>query len=169
MLAARGIIGIAFGFTSCVIPIYSEELALPQVEGALSILSCVVEILGEFIGSVIVGIFAPNNPYGEQWRWMFAVPAIIATMHFFAFLFMPESPRWLLQVGRAPEALEILKRLRSGDAHEEFHEIQARIVEAATTRAPFFPYPDLGHKILGWIRVLMRVSCYQWAIDVSLP
>lgn len=120
-------------------------------------LSSVVQVVGQFIGSVIVGALAPNDSTGEQWRWMFAVPAILAAIHFVAFLFMPESPRWLVEVGRAPEAFEILKRLRTGDSQVEFDEIQAQILEAATTRAPFFPYPDLGHRILAWIHILMRV------------
>ena len=52
-----------------------------------------------------------------------AVPSILQTI---GFIFMPESPRWLIRRGRYQQSFEILKKIRHHecDVNEEFHAIR---------------------------------------------
>lgn len=47
---------------------------------------------------------------------MLGVAAIPALIQFVGFIFMPESPRWLIQKGQHAEAKSVLQRLRGPDA-----------------------------------------------------
>lgn len=59
--------------------------------------------------------------------YMFGVAAIPAVIQFIGFLFLPESPRYLVSVGKADEALVVLQRLRGAtyDAKPELDAIKA--------------------------------------------
>ena len=46
-----------------------------------------------------------------NWRWMLGVEALPAIFYFFALLFVPESPRWLVMRGRTRDALDIMEQV----------------------------------------------------------
>lgn len=86
-------------------------------------------ILASWIG---LGFFYMEN--GANWRIPLALQALPAII-LVAFLpWMPESPRWLAFVKRAPEALDVLKRLHYSQedpsfivAREEAYQIVAQV------------------------------------------
>jgi hypothetical protein len=45
---------------------------------------------------------------------MLGFAALPALAQFIGFYYMPESPRWLVEVGRMIEAEDVLRRLREG-------------------------------------------------------
>lgn len=55
---------------------------------------------------------------------MLGIAAVPAITQFLGFIFLPESPRWLIKRGRYQQAYEILKRLRRSDIEEEFESIK---------------------------------------------
>lgn len=50
---------------------------------------------------------------------MLAFAAVPALLQFIGFLFMPESPRWLVSRGRIDEAYEVIKNIGGGDENAE--------------------------------------------------
>jgi len=59
-----------------------------------------------FFSNYILVSVGDNN-----WRWMLAVMGVPALFFFVTLLFIPESPRWLVQKGRKTEAYSILERI----------------------------------------------------------
>ena len=63
------------------------------------------------------------------WRWMFWVMIIPSLAFFFALLFIPESPRFLVASRKKEKALAVLKKLMGADeAQIKVNEIEASLV-----------------------------------------
>jgi putative MFS transporter len=75
--------------------------------------------------------------FDTGWRWMLASATVPAVLIVLARLGTPESPRWLLKVGRGDEANEVLRKVFGpgvsiADLPEEVHE-NLRIKELITS------------------------------------
>lgn len=67
-------------------------------------------------------------------RFMLGIAALPALVRFVAFFFLPESPRWLVGVGKVVKARGVLRRLRGGqNVEKELQEIREDIEQS--TRA----------------------------------
>jgi SP family arabinose:H+ symporter-like MFS transporter len=75
----------------------------------------------------------------DSWRWMFATAAVPSVALFIALFFVPESPRWLVEQGRSPEAFAILTRVNGAAvAGEELKTIEETVAEEKGTIAELF-------------------------------
>ncbi len=105
LIVARGLLGIAIGFTSVTAPVYVSELAPPASRGML---------IGLYQFALTLGIaFADLAGYwlaGQHaWRWMFGIGAVPAALFVVLILTLPESPRWLFAQNRIAEAQSVLR------------------------------------------------------------
>jgi SP family arabinose:H+ symporter-like MFS transporter len=96
-------------------PIYIAELAPAEKRGRLGTLFQLGIVTGIFLTLFINawiqgrGDEAWNTARG--WRWMLGAEVAPAALLLGLLAFVPESPRWLLQAGREPEARRILEGL----------------------------------------------------------
>ena len=122
-VAARVLGGMAVGTASMLSPLYIAEIAPPARRGqlvAINQLTIVVGILVAFFSNYLLVDIGPNN-----WRWMFGAEAVPALCFFGALFLVPESPRWLVQQGRAQEARSVLQRVRGlSNVENEMAEIR---------------------------------------------
>lgn len=121
-MIGRLIAGFSIGLLSTVVSLYQSELAPPDRRGAL------VSIYQLMVSAGI--LFATWLDYAlvmqdSGWRIAIALQAIPAVVLMAGTIFMPRSPRWLVQQGRTDEALEVLYSLRESDgtANDELQEI----------------------------------------------
>jgi len=132
LLAARVLGGLAIGSASLVVPLYIAEIAPANVRGrlvTLNQLAIVSGILVAFISNFLLAKLAQDN-----WRWMFGLGAVPAVALCASLLWIPESPRWLLQRGQRARASVTLQRISPGiDAERALTEIdEALSVESGT-------------------------------------
>ncbi len=120
----RIIAGIAVGAASMLAPIYIAELAPPKHRGKLVSLNLFAIFLGQ--SSAFYSNFFLRDFGGDaNWRWMLAVMAVPSFLLFIFLLFVPESPRWLVEKSKIPAAMAILTRVNGpAEAQREFGEIQ---------------------------------------------
>jgi SP family arabinose:H+ symporter-like MFS transporter len=130
-LAARFISGLGIGASSMICPVYIAELAPAARRGRLGSLFQLGIVAGIFITLFInamiqgLGDEAWNTTRG--WRWMMGAEVAPAGLLFGLLFFVPESPRWLIQAGRAAEARGVLEKI-GGSKHAEQEIIAVREV-----------------------------------------
>jgi sugar porter (SP) family MFS transporter len=105
LFIARGLLGIAVGFTSVTAPVYVSELAPPQSRGMLIGLYQFALTLGIALADLVGYWFAAS----QGWRWMFGFGLVPAVLFLFMVLTVPESPRWLFVQNKLAEAESVLK------------------------------------------------------------
>ena len=68
---------------------------------------------------------------------MLGIAAVPAILQFIGFIFMPESPRWLISKGKYDNAKEVLQRVRGSNANidEEFQAIKTNCEEVEREQA----------------------------------
>ncbi|MBN2651430.1 MAG: sugar porter family MFS transporter [Spirochaetales bacterium] len=132
----RVIGGLAVGAASVVAPAYISEVAPAKYRGTLSSVQQIAIITGLFIAFLSNYLIAGHAGGSvkefalgfEAWRWMFWIELIPAIFFFFALLFIPESPRFLVAMGKKEKALKILDRLIGDEAANKLRDIDNSLV-----------------------------------------
>ena len=135
LLVGRLQVGAGIGLASMSVPMYISESAPPNYRGFLVTCNNLVITFGQFFAACVCGFFSKLEPDG--WKYMLGLAGIPAFLQFVGFLFMPESPRWLVSKGKLEKAREVLKKIRANtsiDPDEELEEIK-RAVEMEETTA----------------------------------
>src|SRR4051812_23186541 len=108
-LISRLIGGLAIGAASVVAPMYIAEISPGHLRGrlvAVNQLNVVLGILLSFISNYLIAQWVSDQ---TAWRWMLGIVAVPSAIFFFLIFGIPESPRWLVRVGRLEEARAVLK------------------------------------------------------------
>jgi SP family arabinose:H+ symporter-like MFS transporter len=137
IFVARFWAGIAMGAATLIAPLYIAEVAPARTRGRLVTLNQLAIVSGILIGFMInyeLAKVARGN-----WRLMFGVGAVPALALCVSLIWVPESPRWLLQRGRRTQALSVLRRISPGHAVENaLGEISKAIQEETGTYRELF-------------------------------
>lgn len=115
LVSFRFVLGIAVGGASTLVPMYLSEVAPAEMRGTLSSLNQLMIMSGIFLAYVTN--YAWSGMY-HGWRIMLAAAAVPAAILFIGGLFLPESPRFLVRVGKVDQARDVLGQLRSADEVE---------------------------------------------------
>lgn len=128
-LAARFISGLGIGTSSMICPVYIAEVAPAAKRGRLGSLFQFGIVLGIFLTLFVnarvqsLGDEAWNAASG--WRWMLGAEVLPALSLMLLLFFVPESPRWLIQMNREREARSTLEKIAGpGGADEEITAVQ---------------------------------------------
>lgn len=116
MIAGRSIVGLAIGAGSFVAPLYIAELAPAPFRGRLVTLNVLFVTMGQVLAYVVGWAFVQWGDEITGWRWIVGLGAVPAALQVFVMLFMPETPRWLVMIGRHDEARKVLNKVFGGGA-----------------------------------------------------
>ncbi len=132
LVLARILGGFGIGFASAISVSYISECAPPAIRGRLGSLYQLFTILG-ICATFYINYGVANSGTYEWgldvgWRWMLGYGTIPGILFMILLFFIPESPRYLIQVGKEKEAYEILKRINGEEiAKKEAKEIRESI------------------------------------------
>jgi sugar porter (SP) family MFS transporter len=126
--AARLLGGVAIGIASTLSPLYIAEISPAQKRGMLVSLNQLAIVTGILLSYSVNYLLTGAGE--ANWRYMFAAAAIPSLAFLLTLLFIPESPRWLVQKGREQEAEHFLVQMVGPRAaSEEMEAIRAAISE----------------------------------------
>ncbi|KDR76257.1 hypothetical protein GALMADRAFT_139982 [Galerina marginata CBS 339.88] len=153
IFGGRFVTGLGVGSLSMAVPLYNAEIAPPEVRGSLVALQQLAITFGILIsfwidfGTNYIG-GTGSGQHEAAWRIPLTLQLLPAIILGVGILFMPFSPRWLVNQGRDDEALQVLSAARrlppdSDLVQIEFLEIRAQyLFEKETSEIMFPQYQD---------------------------
>jgi sugar porter (SP) family MFS transporter len=121
IVLGRFLLGLGVGLASMIVPLYIAEIAPAARRGALVSLNQLMITIGILLSYIVGVIFTPI----EGWRYMFGVALIPALVLGIGMFRLPESPRWLFNVGQTEKSRAVLGLSRSQEEVElEFREME---------------------------------------------
>ncbi|KAL9071813.1 MAG: hypothetical protein Q9157_005324 [Trypethelium eluteriae] len=145
MLVGRIIAGWAVGLMSMSVPVYQAECAHPKTRGL--IVGLTQQMIGVgFIVSTWIGYGCNHAPdtSSVQWRFPLAFQVLPSLMLLVGLIWLPESPRYLIEIGKEEEAMRVFRKLHHDGSNEEW--IQSEFLEIKTTITE-----EKAISVLGWL------------------
>ena len=137
--------GIGIGLASALSPMYIAEITPSRIRGRFVSLNQMTIVIGILIAQVVNLLIADKVPEGASdsfiaaswngqmgWRWMFWACGVPSTLFFLFTFSIPESPRWLLKVGKSEAAFPVLEKIGGKEyAQQEVDSIKASLSDAS--------------------------------------
>ncbi|GAA6055730.1 hypothetical protein JCM3770_001040, partial [Rhodotorula araucariae] len=129
MVFGRILSGFGVGFLSMCVPVYQSEISPAENRGRLGCIEFTGNVIG-YASSVWIDYFCSYITSDLSWRIPLLMQSVIGVVLALGTLFLPESPRWLLDTDQDEEGMGVLADLHGdGDpederAQEEFREIK---------------------------------------------
>ncbi|KAJ7030473.1 hypothetical protein C8F04DRAFT_1113800 [Mycena alexandri] len=147
----RFITGLGVGSLSMAVPLYNSEISPPEVRGSLVSLQQLAITFGIMVSFWIdYGTnFIGGNGAGQKeaaWRIPLGLQLVPAIILGIGIIFMPFSPRWLVNQGRDDEALVVLSRARGLSEDSDLVQIEFLSISfrKETSEMRFPNYQDGG-------------------------
>ncbi|KAI3404175.2 qutD [Candida oxycetoniae] len=119
--AGRVLAGLSVGCSTNLTVVYISEISPPAIRGQLTASYEIGWRVGDLVGFWInYGVDSTLPPGKNQWFIPFAIQLIPSGLFLIGSLFMKESPRWLMQVGRDQEAIKNLCWFRQLPESDEY-------------------------------------------------
>ncbi|MFC1406779.1 MULTISPECIES: sugar porter family MFS transporter [Streptacidiphilus] len=168
--------GVAIGMASVIAPAYIAEVAPPAVRGRLASFQQGAIVLGIFISQLVnyaLNEGAGGNPNDhiagiQAWQWMLGVETVPALIYFLMSYAIPESPRFLISVGRMDRAREVLRDVEGQDSDPDARIAEIQQVMASEHKASL---SDLlggraGLQTIVWIGI--GASVFQQFVGINV-
>jgi len=153
LVFARWLGGLGVGISAMVCPLYISEISPTHLRGRLVTMFQFAITLGIMIAlfnnyflhqwaasvaeTAAEGSFLQWFVGEETWRAMFASELVPGLLFLMMAALLPESPRWLVKVGRAEQAGKVLKRIFRNGAQQELETIEQTVAKESATKKRF--------------------------------
>lgn len=165
--------GIAIGIASVIAPTYIAEVAPPAYRGRLASLQQLAIVLGIAVSQLVnyaLAASAGGSARGmigplQAWQWMLAAAVVPAVIYYLLSLLIPESPRYLVRVGRIAKARTVLTEVEGGDVDLRVEEIKAALGSEYKPRISDI----VGSKgLLPIVWIGMVLSAFQQLVGINV-
>ena len=128
--------GIGVGASSVVAPMYIAEISPAKIRGRMTAMFQFNVISGILIA--YVSNYLLREVGAEPWRWMLGVAGIPASLFLVLLFIIPESPRFLIKIGKADKARTILEKIEIISVDDEIEDIKSSMSQAAVKKQTLF-------------------------------
>jgi SP family sugar:H+ symporter-like MFS transporter len=173
-MAARITAGVAIGGASVLAPMYIAEVSPPHMRGRLASLqqmAIVVGLFSAFLSNAILArvaggaseVFWLGQP---TWRWMFWMEAVPAVAFLLGTVTIPESPRYLVFMGKHQQARNVFMRI-GGDADRLVHQVEQSLEAERCPRLSDLVVPGT-RRIAPVLWVGMGLAAFQQFVGINI-
>ncbi|CAJ0554350.1 Ff.00g128630.m01.CDS01 [Fusarium sp. VM40] len=175
LYAGRALAGLGVGFLVMIVPVYQGELCHPDIRGRVTSLQQFMLGIGALVATAIgYGTYTGlDDDNSGQWRIPLGIQNVPAFFLAALILFFPESPRWLIDHGRAEEGLQTLAKLHAhGDVNDtwvraEFDQIQERLAleheASAKSYSELFTDKSCFRRL--WLAISVQVAAQMTGVS----
>ena len=114
LIGSRIINGIACGMANAIVPMYLSEISPKKTRGFFASLYQLSFTIG-ILAAYLVGFIFSSS---ANWRAMFLTGALPALILLTMYVFLSESPRWLVLKGRDEEAKKVFEKIEEPELVE---------------------------------------------------
>jgi len=173
-VAARITAGVAIGGASVLAPMYIAEVAPAHMRGRLASLqqmAIVVGLFSAFLSNAILARVAGGAGaifwFGvPTWRWMFWMEAVPAAAFLLGSITIPESPRYLVFVGKHERARKVFARI-GGDADRLVRQVEHSLEAERRPRLSDLIMPGTN-RIAPVLWVGMGLAAFQQFVGINI-
>lgn len=126
MIGGRFVMGWGVGIASMIAPLYISEMAPSRFRGRLVVINVLAITGGQLVAYALSVGF---NHVHDGWRILVGLSMIPAAVQMVLFIFMPETPRYLVSKGRIDTAREVLLKTYKGSSDQEIEEKLDELVQ----------------------------------------
>ena len=166
-ICARFLGGVAVGGVSLLSPMYVSEVSPPHIRGRMGTFYQMSIVTGILISYFINYLLRNSGP--SNWRWMFLTGALPSVLFLVLIALAPETPRFLVRVGKTREAFLLLERIENeATAREEIAAITEALKEKQQTwRNLLRPGVRKALAVSACLAILIHVSGINTIIDYA--
>ncbi|MEV4246611.1 sugar porter family MFS transporter [Streptosporangium canum] len=172
----RVLAGVGIGMASVIGPAYIAEVAPPAYRGRLGSFQQLAIVLGIAVSQLVnyaiaqtAGGNVNNVLFGLQaWQWMLGACLIPALLYLLFSTIIPESPRFLIAVGKTDLARQVLREVEGDkvDLDTRVTEIYNLLRSERPPRMRDLRGPALGLLPIVWIGILLSV--FQQFVGINV-
>lgn len=168
--------GFAIGMASVIGPAYIAEVSPSAYRGRLGSFQQAAIVIGIAVSQLVNwGILnlADGNQRGtlaglEAWQWMLGVMVVPAVLYGLLSFAIPESPRYLISVGKVSRAKEVLAEVEGHTVN-----LETRVVEIqdAMRREHKSSFKDLLGRKMGFLPIVwvgIGLSVFQQLVGINV-
>ena len=128
--------GIGVGASSVVAPMYIAEISPAKIRGRMTAMFQFNVISGILIA--YVSNYLLREAGAEPWRWMLGVAGIPASLFLVLLFIIPESPRFLIKIGKEDKAKTILEKIEIVSVDDEIRDIKSSMSQTSVKKQTLF-------------------------------
>ena len=128
--------GIGVGASSVVAPMYIAEISPAKIRGRMTAMFQYNVISGILIA--YVSNYLLREAGAEPWRWMLGVAGIPASLFLVLLFIIPESPRFLIKIGKEEKAKSILEKIEIVSVDDEIRDIKSSMSQTSVKKQTLF-------------------------------